>query len=78
MPYLLSHSLKFSRTNQLFYNVWLKKKQEQEEVKDEYIMAVLDKRTNKWHFSSPISKNSMTIPTVSVFLCTVGIVGKDT
>ena len=42
-----------------------KKKQEQEEVKDEHVMAVLDKRTNKTAVVSKMNENDGSIEVVS-------------
>lgn len=42
-----------------------KKKQEQEEVKDGHVMAVLDKRTNKTAVVSKINENDGSIEVVS-------------
>lgn len=42
-----------------------KKKQEQEEVKDDHVMAVLDKRTNKTAVVSKMNENDGSIEVVS-------------
>ena len=42
-----------------------KKKQEQEEVKDGHVMAVLDKRTNKTAVVSKMNENDGSIEVVS-------------